>query len=228
MQEKEEFIPALSYSWLTAVYDPLIRWTLSEIRFKERLIKESGIQEGHHVLDMGCGTGTLGLMIRKMHPKTHVIGVDLDKKSLGIAKRKARLAQVPLAFYKESAANLSLPDASVDRVVSSLFFHHIKRDEKSKALKEAKRVLKPGGEIHIADWGKPENRLMSMAFLAVRLLDGFETTADSVTGALVGLLEQAGFENVAARSRFNTLFGTLVIYSGRRPMGRASGGMTGA
>lgn len=55
-------------------------------------------------------------------------------------------------------------------MLSSLFFHHLDRDNKLSTLREIRRVLKPGAEVHIADWGKAANILMRTLFYGVQLL----------------------------------------------------------
>ena len=73
-------------------------------------------------------------------------------------------------------------------------------------------MLKPDGELHIADWGRPANALMRAVFLVVQILDGFETTQDSVEDRLTPLIEAAGFRNVARTRSFNTPLGTIGLY----------------
>ncbi len=211
----KSFTPALGYSRLTAFYDPLIRWTLPEREFKTRLLAQAGIKDDHHVVDLGCGTGTLALMIKKAHPDAVVWGVDADEKVLALARDKSRRAQIPLALHHGNASRLPFPAASVDRVVSSLFFHHLPRGAKLETLREARRVLRPGGEIHIADWGRPQNFLMRLAFLLVQALDGFTTTDDNVKGLLPELLREAGFSDAREGVRRMTVFGTLQLYQAR-------------
>lgn len=195
-QYTDEYIPALKYDWLTSFYDPLLRWMLRETTFKRQLLNQAQIKPGHRVLDLGCGTGTLALLIKRAYPQTEVVGLDGDPKALQIARNKAARNQLALAFDKGFAQQLPYPDHSFDRVLSSLFFHHLTRENKQKALHEAFRVLRLGGELHVADWGRPQNGLMRVAFLLVQLLDGFETTADNVNGKLPGLFTAAGFQDV--------------------------------
>jgi len=110
------------------------------------------------------------------------------------------------------SSELGFPDQSFDCVVSSLLFHHLTTKRKLETLAEIKRVLKPGGELHIADWGKAQNFLMRGAFLIVQLLDGFTTTSESVEGELLEYIELAGFANAGETQRFKTIFGTLSLY----------------
>jgi SAM-dependent methyltransferase len=104
-----------------------------------------------------------------------------------------------------------------DRVVSSLLFHHLSRESKERTLDEVFRVLRPGGEFHMVDWGRPRNAFMRVAFLAVQLLDGFPTTRDNVNGLLPRLLIKAGFQEVREIADLSTVAGTLSLYSARKP-----------
>ncbi len=79
------------------------------------------------------------------------------------------------------------------------------------------RVLKNGGQIHIADWGPPSNRLMRVLFYSVQLLDGFVTTADNVNGRLPLILQEGGFDNVDICENITTILGTLSLYKATKP-----------
>lgn len=206
------YIPALRYGWLTPLYDPLLRWTLRESIFKRHLLDQARISKGHCVLDLGCGTGTLTLLIKSYHPKADVLGLDADPKVLEVARVKAAKARLNVRLDHGMAFELPYPDASFDRVVSSLMFHHLTRENKERTLKEVFRVLRPSGELHVADYGKAQNKLMRVAFLLVQMLDGFETTADNVSGLLPELFRMAGFVKVEESARYMTIVGTLSLY----------------
>lgn len=75
-------------------------------------------------------------------------------------------------------------------------------------------VLKPGGELHVADFGKPHNALMSAASLLIR---HFEQVADHLNGLLPSFFREAGFVQVEEMVRVMTLCGTLYLYRGRKP-----------
>ncbi len=210
------YIPALSHDWLTPFYDTLIRWTMPESTFKRELVRQAGIQSDDKVLDLGCGTATLTLLIKSSHPGATVIGIDGDSKILEIGRRKAGKAGLEIRLIQEMAFNLPFAKACFDRVLSSLMFHHLMREDKVRAMKEASRVLRGNGEIHIADFGKPHNLLMRAASLPWRLFDGSTTTADNLGGLLPELMRGAGFVEVRESARYMTVFGTLSLYAGRK------------
>jgi SAM-dependent methyltransferase len=210
----KRYIPALRYEWLTGLYDRVVGLTLPEQRFKRALIAQAGIRAGHHVLDFGSGTATLSLMAKMQVPQAHIAGIDIDPRVLAIARRKVAAAGVPIDLDSYDGASLSYPDHHFDRVISSLVFHHLTPQQKDRALREIRRVLKPGGELHIADWGKARGVAMRLLFVLVQLLDGFATTADNVAGLLPGYLGRAGFIAIQETRTFATIFGTLSLYQG--------------
>lgn len=130
-------LPALRFYWLTSCYDPLVRLTTRERRFKRDLIAQIGATPGQRVLDVGCGSATLALALKREQPLALISGLDAD----------------------------------------------------------------------------PRNAVMRALFLVVQLLDGFETTADHVSGRFAALLSDAGFRDVRERQRLDTPVGTLGLFS---------------
>lgn len=206
------YIPALGYRWLTRFYDPVVRVTTREATFKEALLRQASIQDGHRVLDLGCGTGTLPMMIKRANRSAEVFGLDADAEALNLARTKLEEVGVDVQLDQGLASALPYRTESFDRVLSSLFFHHLSSDSKLEAMREVLRVLCPRGEFHIADWGKPTSPVMRLAFVGVQLLDGFATTTDNVRGLLPDLLGHAGFEKVETTNCYSTLLGTISLY----------------
>jgi SAM-dependent methyltransferase len=111
---------------------------------------------------------------------------------------------------------LPFEDGSFDRVLSTLFFHHLDPEPKRQTAREIARVLHQDGELHVADWGPPSDPVMAAAFLGIRLLDGFENTAENFHGELPRIFEEAGMARAEQTDRLRTVFGTLALYRAER------------
>lgn len=210
-------VPALGFKALTPLYDGVVKATTREGLFKQTLIAQANIQPGQHVLDLACGTGTLAVQMAQFQPLAQITGVDGDPEVLARARKKVERAGVRVRLDHANATALPYGAGQFDRVMTSLFFHHLDWPDKQRAASEILRVLKPGGELHMADWGRPANRLMRWLFFPVQVLDGFANTRSHVAGQLVELFQQAGFQAVVERGRISTMFGTLSLYSAARP-----------
>jgi ubiquinone/menaquinone biosynthesis C-methylase UbiE len=207
MTHARRYIPALSFKWLTPLYDPLLKWVMREEVFKRRLIRQTDIQPRMKVLDLGCGTGTLTLMIKQTCPEADVTGLDGDPHVLDIAREKSR--GMNIQWDEGLASSLPYPDSIFDRVVTSLVIHHLVTDDKRRAFKETYRVLKPQGELHVLDFGAPRSSLTRFMTIYMRRL---EATADNFEGLVPRFITEAGFESVSEAERFVTLFGPLSMW----------------
>ena len=214
MTTKSKYIPALSLRALTPVYDPLLRSVMREETFKRRLIAQADLAGGRRVLDLGCGTGTLTLLAKQTHPDAELVGIDPDPEVLSRARGKAVQAGVAITWDEGLATSLPYPDRSFDRVLSSLVLHHLKRPARQIAFGEVWRVLRPGGEFHIVDFGPP--RTLPMRIIAA-ILRPLEEAGDHFDGLLPGQIEEAGFASVAETTRFDTAFGPLVLLRAAKP-----------
>ncbi len=214
---RERYIPALGYRFLTPIYDPIVSLTCREKSVKLQLLSQTDIQHGNFVLDVGCGTGTFAVQMKKTTTKAEIFCIDGDLQVLAIARGKARKNDADVRYYCCFSTQLPFPENSFDRVVSSLFFHHLSKTQKITTIQEIHRILKPGGQVHVADWGKPTNLLMRSLFYLIQILDGFNTTSDNVKGLLPEMFRKCGFDYVAVCKNFLTVFGTMSLYSAVKP-----------
>ncbi len=88
-KEKEKYVPALSFDFLTPFYDTAVKWTTREAVFKKNLVRQVEIPADGRLLDLACGTATLTVALKEKFPQAEVHGLDGDAKILNIARRKA-------------------------------------------------------------------------------------------------------------------------------------------
>ena len=213
-QNKPDYIPAIRFNWLTPLYDPIVQLLMPEAAFKRRLVEQMKIKSGHRILDIGCGTATLTILIKKAHPDAEVIGLDGDPNILELARSKICREGLDITLVEGMSFKLPYPDGSFDRVVSSLMIHHLTSENKIRTFNEIFRVLKPGGELHAADFGKPQNASMYLLSLIFRL---FEETSENIKGLLPKMFNDAGFEETEEKERYMTITGTLSLYRAKKP-----------
>lgn len=209
VKSDDEYIPALSYRRLTPLYDPFMKWIMRENAFKTCLIKESNLNSNQMVLDLGCGTGTLTILIKEYYPGAEVFGLDGDEEVLKTAKYKSKKEGINVNWDYGLSFELPYPDNYFDRVIASMFIHHLNSKNKIRTFKEVLRVLKTDGEFYIVDFGRPQNILMHIISLIIIHL---EETADSINGLLPDMLLKSGFSNVEVIDKFMTVFGTICVY----------------
>lgn len=151
-------------------------------------------------------------------PGARVIGLDPDGDILGRAKAKAAAAGQPVRFVQGFARDAAalLGDGVADKVVSSLVFHQLPMAEKRLGLAANLRALKPGGALHIADYGH-QTGVMRTLFRIVQSLDGYENTQPNADGVLPALIAGAGFVGVREPHVLPTLTGSITFYRAARP-----------
>lgn len=211
MSSEGRYVPAAGLRGMTRFYDAVIAMTTRERLFRSRLAEQvlEGLPSGSRIADVGAGTGTFAIAIAAAAPTAEVVGVDGDPEILAIARAKRGAEAVE---WKQGLADeLPLTDQSCDRVVMSLLLHHLDADGKRAALAEAHRVLRAGGRLHIADWGKPQDPLMRAGLFTLAIFDGFDGIRDHAAGRLPLFIEDAGFGAVKRRDRLRTAWGSLEL-----------------
>jgi len=161
------------------------------------------LPEGGAMADLGCGPGEL---LAALAPKAErLIGVDASPAMLELARKNVRLSGASLRVGE--LEHLPLADAEVRAAVLSLTLHHL--SDPQAALKEARRVVAPGGRLVVVDYLKHDSELMRERY-GDRWL-GFTEEE------LSGWLGQAGFivENVDIEPVKLGL--ELGLYTARRP-----------
>jgi len=113
------------------------------------------------ILDVACGTGDFSIAIaRKMHPDSHVTGLDLSPGMLAVMERKLEKAglQNRIDTREGDCEQLPWPEASFDRVTIAFGIRNF--ENRARALHEILRVLKPGGRLVILELSVPSHPLL--------------------------------------------------------------------
>lgn len=208
---QRSFLPAAGRDFLLPAYDPLTR-LLGVDRARRALVDQSALRAYFRVLDIGCGTGSLAVLVKTLYPAVQVVGVDPDPKGLDIARRKAEAAGLSIKFDRGFGDALGYPDASFDRVLSSMMFHHVPDEEKPRMLREIRRVLKPGGRLELLDFDGPDGGLHGALG---RLLHSHARLRGNAEDRVLQLLEEAGLSGARRTASTRAFFGRLAYYQAR-------------
>jgi ubiquinone/menaquinone biosynthesis C-methylase UbiE len=210
------YVPAAGVRGMTRFYDSVVALTMREQLFRGRLVEQvlAGLPAGATIVDVGAGTGTLAIALAAAAPTAKLVAIDGDPEALEIAAAKPGAAAVE--WRQGLAGELPLAEGSCERATMSLLLHHLDAAGKRAALAEAHRVLRPGGRLHIADWGRPQDPLMRAGLFTLALIDGFDGIRDHAAGRLPAFVEGAGFVRVERHDRLRTAWGSLELLSAAR------------
>lgn len=210
---QQAYLPAAGRDFLLPLYDPLVK-LLGADRARKKLFDQAGVQPQHRVLDIGCGTGTFAVALKRWLPNADIVGLDPDPKALARSHRKADRAGVSIRFDQGFANALPYPDASFDRVFSSLMFHHLPHDAKLPTLHEVRRVLKPGGSLHLLDF--EQEGAHSHNPLA-RWLHSSKRLQDNRSEQILNWMREAGLVESEVVDSDQPIYGRIVYIVARAP-----------
>lgn len=166
----------LRFAKLAPFYDHglrLLGLTLGgERRVREKVLDLLPLQQGDRVLEIGCGTGTVTLMAAQ-RVGTGGAAVGTDPSPEMMARALVKLQRMPLpqvAFLAAGGDDLPFPAGHFDAVILFLVIHEMAHADRIASLREAMRVLKPGGHVVIGELSRPDSfvgRFLLRLLLAV-------------------------------------------------------------
>ena len=199
-------------------YDPITQYVLppSETWVRESLV--NAIQgTPRRILDLGCGTGTTTLILKRRFPQAEVVGLDLSPHMLVMAQRKAQAAGLEITFRHGDAMATGLDDASFDVVCATLLFHETPPLVAKTILQESWRVMSPGGQMLVLDGN--QQTLRTVDWLSNIFEEPF--IREYGQGNLDAWLGYAGFETV----RTEPVFWLNQLSTARKPLPVAAAAM---
>lgn len=174
-------------------YDPITQHVLppNETWVRQGLVDRVRCHP-RRILDLGCGTGSTTLLLKRSFPAAEVIGLDLSPYMLVVAAEKAQNARLSVQFQQGNAEQTGFPAASFDLVTASLLFHETPAPVSCAILRESFRLLKPGGEVLILDGNQATLRQASW------LMEIFEEPyiRSYAAGSVDAWMGSAGFADV--------------------------------
>jgi ubiquinone/menaquinone biosynthesis C-methylase UbiE len=195
--------------------------TLGRIQGIKEKIANNYVHEGTRVLEIGCGTGTLTLMMAKRGAT--VTGIDASPRMLAEAEKKVKDSslkeRVSLKYMDAALIGERFPAASFDLIVSTLVFSELPAEDRQFVLGACRKLLAPDGQLLIADEVIPAKPMTRLLFYLVRLplvlftwlLTRTTTTSLQDFDALLG---QTGFQ---AQTAYSYLGNSLILYEAHLP-----------
>jgi ubiquinone/menaquinone biosynthesis C-methylase UbiE len=205
------FTPAAGRFAPSSVYDLGVAVLTREAVWRPKLAEILALAPGDRVLDVGCGTGSLALLLKQHHPDVEIVGLDPDPASLSIARAKASAAGVD-AEWRQGFASDAADAGMFDKVVSSLVFHQVPVAGKRAGIEAMFAATKAGGAVCIADYAQQSRRLMRTAFHFIQLIDGKSDTQPNADGFLETELSKHSGKPTKPVFAVDTPTGTISIF----------------
>lgn len=193
--------------------------------WKNELVEKLPDIDKPNCLDLACGTGDLTFRLAQRFPAGHIVGLDLTEPMLAIARRRNSFENIE--FVSGDMSQTEFADASFDIVTGGYALRNA--PALRVALKEIRRVMKPGGTGAFLDFSKTSNQaLQKLQLLILKAWGGFwgvtlHRNAEVYTYIAASLrqfpdstrlkrhLKEVGFANIRSQKHFLGMTETVIF-----------------
>lgn len=133
-----------------------------DMRWRKLAIRRLELKVGSQVLDLATGTADMALLIHRLHPEAQVVGLDPSRKMLDVGEQKVQAAGASRVIRLEQGDAQALPFQAAQFDAACMAFGIRNVPDRSKALRELARVVKPGGRICILELSEPQHGLLAL------------------------------------------------------------------
>lgn len=182
-------LAAITYDIVTPLATPPNEQWIRQCLFK------TVVNKPQKILNLGCGTGSNTILLKKKFPNANVLGLDLSPYMLVIAQKKTVEKNLKIEWRQGIAESTGLESSSYDLITLSMILHETPNLISDLILKESFRLLKSGGQIIILDAN--QHRLKKLPWLIKLFREPY--SAVYCHGNLVNWLKQAGFIKIARK-----------------------------
>jgi ubiquinone/menaquinone biosynthesis C-methylase UbiE len=142
------------------------------------IIKEKIAIQPQDILDLGCSVGMSTFALQDLYPSARITGLDLSPYFLAVANYNSRQRHSKINWIHARAESTGLPDASFDLVSTFLVFHELPQEVAQQILREARRLLRPGGYFTLMDMNPKSEAYAKMPPYILTLLKSTEPYMD--------------------------------------------------
>jgi ubiquinone/menaquinone biosynthesis C-methylase UbiE len=127
----------------------------------KKMLAETEIRQGMHVLDFGCGPGTFSIALAdQVGPEGQVYSLDVHPLALKTVEKKARNKNIKNIKTLLSDCDIALPDTSLNLIIFFDVFHEVQKQQE--VLKELHRVMKPDANMCFSDHHMKEQQILDI------------------------------------------------------------------
>lgn len=197
---------------LSPLVDAVLGAAARETPWRRAFLQQIAPRAEDVIVEIGCGAGAMTLMLAQANPRAILIAIDSDEEALARASARAREAGRTITFLRGTGADAAHLTAqwAPTKIVCSLLMHTAAAHEKLAILRAAHAALRADGVLHCAEYGAQERPLMRALFTAM------QGVAAPEPGAFARLMREAGFRAVDEARRFDTLSGSISLFTARQ------------